>query len=95
MPPRTKNVGIVDHVIAESTCGVCMILYSFFSLNADIFIADTDTLYHSLIFPCTHQPTPPFPGVTHGYRLVCTGQVHLCYSKSTTMDQCGGHTTVL
>jgi len=53
MPFRMKNVGIVDHVIAESTCGVCMIVYWFFSLNADIFIADTDMLYHSLFLP--HQ----------------------------------------
>jgi len=53
---------MVDDVMAESTGDVCMIIYLFFYLDPNIFIAGTHALYHSVLIRCTHKPTPPLPG---------------------------------
>lgn len=50
---------MVDDVMAESTGDVCMIIYLFFYLNPNIFIAGTHARYHSVLSRCTRKPTPP------------------------------------
>jgi hypothetical protein len=51
-----------DDVMAKSTGDVCMIIYLFFYLDPNIFIAGTHARYHSVLSRCTRKPTPPLPG---------------------------------